>query len=713
MDTASEIAQEAEEYDEGDIVMDDLVGQLRQDVEHAVRFMHEYFNDLEEAQEYYNGKSKVAVDGNGSRYVATKVRDTIRGIRPSLLRIFLSSAAPVEYLPSGEIPPPITKQQSTYAYQQFLNNNGYMVIYEAFQTAMLHKVGVVQCWWQERNTTRTTEYTNLTPTDLEGLQRLPHAELLALEEIGSMPMLGPSGAQQSVPLHKATVQYSHKGGHICMECVPWQEFIHSDDWSNTREGRVIGRQMSLTISEALEYYPDLTMDDLEGLTDEDPEQNENAGEAAERRGYFKDRRLEHESPADISMKHVLITEVYYKADLDGVGIAQCYKWILGGIGRELLTYERAEDGHNFACFQIDPEPNTLRGKSIFDITKDEQDGLTSLTRSILNNAHKSNNPRLAVHETMVNMTDVLSNDVGAPIRVRAPGLIQGIEVPFTAGQTIPLLEYWNRDVEAKTGVTRASLGLDPDALQSTDKDAVRNTIAAAAGQVEVYARNLAETGMIPLFRMILRLCLRHQHPQQVMWTTGSTYTPVNLSTFDPTLNMRVNVGLGSGSDEQKLATLLGLEQRQEKILQAFGPGQPVVQPHHVTNLISDMADLGGVKDVSRYITVLDEQASQQLQQALQQQQQAAEQKPDPQIEAIREAEQIRAQAKMQVEAAKHERELAKEHVGAEIKIAEAARVDDLERDKMLQELYMFANKLLAEHNERMDVAEVQRKQEAT
>jgi hypothetical protein len=126
-----------------------------------------------------------------------------------------------------------------------------------------------------------------------------------------------------------------------------------------------------------------------------------------------------------------------------------------------------------------------------------------------------------------------------------------------------------------------------------------------------------------------------------------------------------------------------------------------------------MADLGGVKDVSRYITVLDEQASQQLQQALQQQQQAAEQKPDPQIEAIREAEQIRAQAKMQVEAAKHERELAKEHVGAEIKIAEAARVDDLERDKMLQELYMFANKLLAEHNERMDVAEVQRKQEAT
>ena len=55
--------------------------------------------------------------------------------------------------------------------------------------------------------------------------------------------------------------------------------------------------------------------------------------------------------------------------------------------------------------------------------------------------------------------------------------------PFTAGQTLSALTYLDQLVEGKTGVTRASMGLEFDAMQSTTKVAVQATVQAAAGQV--------------------------------------------------------------------------------------------------------------------------------------------------------------------------------------------------------------------------------------
>ena len=46
-------------------------------------------------------------------------------------------------------------------------------------------------------------------------------------------------------------------------------------------------------------------------------------------------------------------------------------------------------------------------------------------------------------------------------------------------------------VEQKTGVTN-NIALNPDSLQSTTQAAVTATVEAAAGQVEVMVRNLAD-----------------------------------------------------------------------------------------------------------------------------------------------------------------------------------------------------------------------------
>lgn len=696
-----------------DIIFEDLVGQLVNDVRDAVDFIEEFAQERERAQEYYNGNSSVPVDGNRSKYVATVTRDKIRGMRPSLLRIFLGTVSPVAYLASAGTPPALANQQTKYVQQMFEASNGYMVLYEAFQTAMLQKIGPVQYWWQDDTQYDYRTYTNLTETQVLGMEADPNVDVTSLEEVDGA--LGMDGK----PLYSAECRYSKPAGCLKVQAFPVGEFIFSDEATNTEEPRVIGRQKSISISDALEMYPDLEFDQLADLDDYEVETSDYQGEAEARRGYIRDYGSSiATSGADPTMRRILITDVFYRADLDNTGIAQCYRWILGGTGYELLHYERSEDGPNFVCFEVDPEPQTLQGKSMYDLTHNDQDGLTFLTRTILNNAAETNHPRLGVHETLVNMDDVLNKNIGHPIRFRAPGQIQPISVPFVAGQTMPMLDYWQRDIEAKTGVTRASLGLDPDALQSTDKEAVKNTINQAAGQIEVYARNLAETGMVPLFRGILRLCMRHQDPQQVMWITGDQYVPVDLRQFDPTLNTVVNVGLGNGNDEQRVAALSTALGLQQQIIQQFGLQQPIVTPQHLTNTIEDLLKAMGLKDTSRYFGQLNEQQSQMLtqmaSQQAQQQKAEAQQAQQAQLQVLTDAERIRANSKMLVAAGQAKLDAREKAVDTEVTIAQDRMQDDLKRDQMFQDLVLEAARLVAQYNsEKVDTEAVVARQDET
>ena len=70
-------------------------------VREAVDFVEsEVAPDRIEAQKYFNGGTKVEHEEGRSSVVATKVRDTIRAIKPALMRVFLQSDKPVEFIPT-------------------------------------------------------------------------------------------------------------------------------------------------------------------------------------------------------------------------------------------------------------------------------------------------------------------------------------------------------------------------------------------------------------------------------------------------------------------------------------------------------------------------------------------------------------------------------------------------------------------------------------
>ena len=82
---------------------DDIQGIVSDAVTDAIDFMESEITEGRiKAQRYFDGEVDIGEEDGRSKIVATKVRDTIRAIKPSLMRVFLSSENPVEYVPTGQ-----------------------------------------------------------------------------------------------------------------------------------------------------------------------------------------------------------------------------------------------------------------------------------------------------------------------------------------------------------------------------------------------------------------------------------------------------------------------------------------------------------------------------------------------------------------------------------------------------------------------------------
>jgi hypothetical protein len=281
--------------------------------------------------------------------------------------------------------------------------------------------------------------------------------------------------------------------------------------------------------------------------------------------------------------------------------------------------------------------------------------------------------------------------------MRQPGAVQDLTVPFVAGQTLGALSYLDGLVETKTGVTRASMGLDPDAMQSTTKAAVTATVQAAAGQVEVMVRNLAD-GLRDLFGIMLRLYAKNVDEEQMMRLNGS-FVPVDPRVWNTSMDVSINVGLGTGREEEKMMGLNQALQMQMSLFQNYGPQNGLVSMTNIRNTLADLLAVAGVRNTDRYFAPMTPEIEAQMQQAQAQAQAQQGPPPDPNA-AFLQAEQMKAQTKMQADMAK-----------LQLDAQKAAADDDLKRDKMAQDLLVDAAKIYGQYGTAVDVAKVQAEQD--
>ena len=670
----------------------EVEGIVQDAISSAVDFVEsEISQDRIKAQRYYDGEVDLGYEDGRSKVVATKVRDTVRAVKPSLMRIFLSTAKPVEYVPHGPEDVAMAEQATEFMHHEFTRLNGYRVMNDAFQDALIKKQGIVKAYWMTYPEVEIYTYSDL--SDDEYTYLVDDDEVTVIEHSTEMSVsIDEMGMEVEMPVHTVKLSRQQEKGELCIESVPPEEFFVDRDARNLKDSYLVAHRTEMRAGDliAMGFEPEdvLKLDSLESGS----EMTE--AEVFERRGYDMDTSDNEEQ--DPAMKNITVTEAYMRIDVDGTGIPVLHKLTCGGTAYELLDFEPCDE-IPFAKFEIDPEPHTFYGRSLAEIVMDDQDAATSVLRSILDNVAMTNNPRLGIVEGAVNIDDVLNNEIGAIVRMRQPGAVQELSVPFTAGQTLGALTYLDSLVETKTGVSRASMGLDPDAMQSTTKAAVQATVQSAAGQVEVMVRNLAD-GMRDLFGIMLRLMSKNVDEEQMMRMNGM-FVPVDPRVWNSSFDVTINVGLGTGREEEKMMALTQALQMQTMVYQTYGPQNGLVSLTNIRNTLADQLAATGIRNADRYFAPITPEIEAQMLQMQQQAQEAQGQPADPNA-AFLQAEQMKAQVKMQSDQMKMQLDAQK-----------AAADDDLKRDQMAQDLLVDAAKIYGEYGTSVDVARVQAEQD--
>ena len=642
------------------------------------------------AQRYFDGKVDIGEPDGRSKLVATKVRDTVRAIKPSLMRVFLSAENPVEYVPTGQEDVPLADQATRFAHYTFQELTGYTLLNEAIHDALVKKVGILKAYWDESTSSTIHTYSNVTEEEMSEIVNEEGVTVLEQSTETSVE-INEFGIDVEMTRHTLKVSHDTHSGKIAIESVPPEEFLIDRNAKSIEDAYVVAHRTDMRVGDLVNMGYDF--DVVSKLSSQSADDSFSDAEVYERQHYSDS---DEEQTLDESMRLVSVTEAYMKMDVYGTGQAQMHKFVLGGGNAELLDYEPWGDVP-FAAFEIDPEPHTFFGRSIADLIMNDQDSSTAMLRGVMDNVALTNSPRQGFVEGQVNVDDLMNNEIGGLVRMKSPNALVDISTPFVAGQVMVAMQYLDKEIEAKTGVTKASMGLDPNALQNTTATAAALTAQQGAGQIEVMARNLAEGGMKRLFKLILKLLVENSDEETLMRMNGQ-YVPIDPKSWNTNMDVTVNVGLGTGREEQKHAALTNALQMQTQIWQTYGPQNGMVTMTNIRNTLADMLVLAGVRNTDRYFLPMTQEQEQQMMQQ-QSQQQGQQQALDP-AAALVQAETIKAETKAQTD-----------RMRLEIDAQKAIAEDDRQRDKMDQDLVLESAKIIGQYGTAVDVEKIKSMQD--
>jgi len=682
---------------------DEIQSTVYNAIREAVDFVEtEISPDRIEAQLYFDGGTKIEYEDGRSRVVATKVRDTIRAIKPALMRVFLQSDKPVEFIPKTPQAVQGANQATKYAQYVFQRNNGFNVLQDVFHDALIKKTGVAKVYYDDTVDLEIDEYSDLTPDQFALIENDPEVEIIEFEQtIEAEAVIDPMGMviQPEISYYTVKVARENRRGQIKIDTIAPEDFFVDRMAESLEDCYVCGHASEARVGDLVNMGYDFeTVFRLAGDGDSTVDDEEELA----RRGW--DDNSDDESPNDPSMAKILFTEAYMRMDIEGTGIPKMYKFICGGTTYELLDYELC-DYIPFAVFEVDPEPHTFFGRSLAEIITDDQDAATSMLRGMLDGIAMQNNPRVAAVTNMVNMDDLLNNEIGGIVRVKDINALREFAIGTGSTAILPALQFFDETVRAKTGVTGAAMGMDADVLQSQTAAGVNAAVQAAAAVSELIARNLAEGGMKQMFKLIAQIARQHPNPDEMIRIDGN-FVVVDPRSWTSDLDLITNVGLGNNQREERIAALQMTLQMQMQIWQTYGPTNGLVTMTGMRNTLADILGMAGVYNADRYYNPMNPQIEQMLMMQAQQAQQAQgqQQQGDPnaaymQTEAMK--AQTRAQVDMQKAAMDHQR-----------KLLEMANNDDFKRDELAQQLLVDAAKILGQYGTSVDVARVRAEQAA-
>jgi hypothetical protein len=634
------------------------------------------------AGQYYKGEPFGNEEEGRSQAMSMDVRDTVQAMMPSIMKVFFAANNVVEFAPNG--PEDIDSAQQATDYVNYCltrDNNLFNECYSTFKDALIRKNGIMKVWWNTEKDVTTHYFTGLDEATFSVLQADENIEVKDVEiTYGPVPMVPPEmmGMEPPPPpaTYDCTVVRTTEKGRLCVQSVPPEEFLIDRRARSIETAEFVAHRRYVTVSDLVKMGYE--WDEVQDLGFETLDDFEGNQEAFDRNPQAF---VEITGRTDTTSRKVLYIEGYVYVDMDGDGIAELCRVCVAGTANKILHYEPC-DFIPFVDFCPDPEPHTFFGMSIADVTMDIQLIKSNILRNTLDSLAQSIHPRTGVVEGQVNLEDVMNTEVGGIIRMRAPGMVQPFTIPFVGQQAFPMLQYMDELRENRTGISKAASGLDANALQSSTRAAVAATITAAAQHIELICRIFAETGMKGLFRKSLQLIAKNQDAPRMV-RLRNTFVPIDPRVWDASMDVVVNVAIGTGSNEEKMAFLGQVAAKQEMLMQM---GAPLADMQGYYNTLAQMMALAGFKDPTVFFK-----------------DPAMMPPPPPPAPPQPTPEEMLSQVQMEAIRA----DIQKKAAELELQREEMLRKDDRERDKLDADLMIKAAEIEAKYGTQVNTANIE------
>lgn len=600
---------------------------------------------------YYFGEPFGNEQPGKSQIVSRDVQETVDWIMPSLMKVFHSGGDVVKFNPQTAEDVPAAEQETQYVNYLFnRRNEGFKIMYDWFQDALIMKTGITKVYVEDVPSPKFDRFDGLTEDQMTEIISDPKVEVLAQTDNGD-------GTYHI----KIRTDNTKRAIKVCV--IPPENFLIDRGATCMEDAQFTCHRQQQTISWL--RAAGVPEDELEGMPYDEFTYSDSTPERLVRENFDQTGEMGFASGVSAEAnRKVWVSECYVNLDVDGDGFAELRRIVMAG---DYIMSNEEWDSRPFADITPARIAHKFFGMSIYDKIHDIQEIRSVLMRNIMDNIYRTNTGRFAVIDGQVNLEDLMSNEQSGIVRMKSVGAVQPLPTPGLSGDVYNMLDRLEADRGKRTGVSDRSRGLDENTLHSNQAaTSVNQMMTAAEQQIDLIARMFAETGVKKLFQLLHEHSVKYQDQEEVFELRGE-YVAVNPANWRDRTDMSVTVGVGCMNKDQQLLHLQRLFEMTQSVISGGGMGI-LTSEKNIYNLLKEMTENAGYKDVSRYWRDPDSPEAKQAAQERQKEQ--AKPKPD----------EIKAQAQMataQAGAQKNQAEAQMAQVDAQVKLAK------IELDKQL------------------------------
>jgi hypothetical protein len=532
--------------------------------------------------DHYNAAlPRPAHDGN-SKYVSMDVYDAVESMKAALLETFSTGYKTVRFSPQNSDDVPMAAVATSYVdFVANRQNNLFEVMQTVIHDGLIARAGLAKVFYEESSDSYLQTIEDVLPDDFDMMLAEDNVEIEEVEE-------------DALGNYSGTLRIYRDTSKVCIDAVAPEEFLIEPQAKDLDSITFCAQRYKKTLSELREMgYDEKLLEDIGEHDDVDLETDPEVISRHENIG--SDRGFNVKGYQD-QVRQVTVYEAYIMLDKMGTGVAELYKVIKAG--NSLLECERCMR-RPFVAFVPLPIAHAFYGSNFGAKVIPIQNARTVLTRSILDHAMITNNPRYVVTKGgLSNPRELIDNRVGGIVNVTRPDAIspmpQAALNPFIF-QTIQMLD---EDKEDTTGVSRLSQGLNKDAISKQNSAAMVEQLATMSQQRQkIIARNFANNFLKPLYQMIYQLVVENEDEQKIVELAGN-FVPVNPGTWADKRDVQVDLHLGYGEQEQEAQKYLAIHglMSQDPVL------SQMYTPENAFNLMSTVLENNGIKNVSDFLS---------------------------------------------------------------------------------------------------------------